>query len=221
MVITDICPLVQSRQFYLKPGEEVRVDLVLKKQPPNPKTMLTGVVYAGRYRPICKATVKVMNSDYDPIYHTVTDNKGIYVIKNILYPGRYKITATAEGYQTAPIINLFLSLYKAKTINLSLLSDPSADQGVVYGMVTDTWTKQPINNASIILLDAMDRPAILTTSNTHGQYMVNGIRPGKYTIKARQPGYVDSSTLILVEKSLLIKADIPMRKSLMCKGYLR
>jgi len=214
MVITDIYPLVQSKKFYLKPTEEARVDLVLKKRPRDPKTILTGQVYAGCGWPINKATVKVLDRDYNPLVHTLTDIEGRYSFENILQPGWYKLTAAADGYLTARTTSFILHSNNPKLINIELKSDPSADKGVVYGLVTDAWTKQPIMDASIILLDTNRRLTAETTSNPQGQYLINRITPRKYSIIARKAGYSTSSIIVLVEKGLLIKSDIQLfRKS--------
>ena len=209
MIITDIYPLTQSEQFILTPNEEVREDLVLSKSPQEPITKLTGRVTCG-FRPVNNATVKVLDQYYDPVAHTITGEDGTYEFDNILWPGVYKLTATAEGFFTAKTYNFSIQNHTCKMINIILRRNPCADNGVVYGTVTELLTMQPIPQVSITLLDSNSNPVAETFSNTQGQYLFSSIKPNSYIITADKESYCESSIFVYVEKGLLIKTDIVM-----------
>lgn len=210
MVITDKYPLVQSKPFDLKAEEEARVDLVLKKKPISPQTKLTGHVTTYQFDPINQATVKVLDRCYNPIDHTITNHEGEYVFENILPPGDYKLTATAEGFKTAATIDFSLKKRETKNINIALKRDFLKKKGSIYGAVTDNRLNQLLPNASIILLDASREAAAKTESDAQGKYLLCGIEPGSYELIGRKTGYYDSKTLILVEEGAKIKSDIQL-----------
>lgn len=210
MVITDRYPLVQSKPFDLKATEEARVDLVLKKNPIKPKTKLTGHVTTYQFKPIYKATVKVLDRCYNPIDHTATNREGEFVFENILPPGDYKLTATAYGYKTAPTIDFSLEKWEAENIDIALKRESLIKKGSIYGMVTDNRLNQLLPDASIIFLDSSSEAAAETTSDAQGKYLLCGIEPGSYEMIGRKAGYFDSSTLIMVEEGSKIRSDIQL-----------
>ncbi len=210
MVIVDIYPLTPSEQFDLKSTEEARVDLTLKKQPPAPETKLIGKVRTNYTKPVYKATVKILDKNYNPIAHTFTNEEGKYIFENILLPGEYKLTAAAIGFLTAHTINFTIKEKKTKIINIKLKKDPSTGKGVIYGLIMDAKTYLTIPNALLVLLNKENKLAAKTISNSQGQYLFCNIEPGKYSVLISKNGYFSSSILVTVEKGVAIKSDIPL-----------
>jgi len=210
MVISDIYPLVQSKQFDLKLTEEARIDLVLKKRPRAPKTKLTGRVTTGFLTPVNKATVKILDRYYNPVAHTLTDTEGIYIFEDIVQPGDFKLTATAAGFLTAQTVDFTIQQGIPKTINIEIEKDPAVNKGFIYGLITDERTKQPIPDTSIILLPKTGERVAETTSNIYGQYLFCNISQGEYFITTKKRGYFGSSILVFVGKGLLIKTNIQL-----------
>ncbi|MGE4354689.1 MAG: collagen binding domain-containing protein [Oscillospiraceae bacterium] len=190
MVIRDIYLLQRSEQFNLGPRQEVTVDLSLKKVPKPPRTVLVGTV-TGKCGQIEGATVKVFDRSNKPIAHTVTDNKGKFVFENILPPGEYKVIATAEGYQVSRVYRLMLESRKPVSRFIWLEVSNYVNLATIYGVVYNE-VNLGLANAKIMITD-YDKPEICkvyTQTNEDGEYLVYGLKPGKYRITALIEGYM-------------------------------
>ena len=212
MVTSDIYPLAQSSPFDLKPAEEARVDLVLQKKPPMPATRLCGRVLTCEHEPICRATVKVLDRDYNPVTHTLTDEHGLYNIKNMLAPGCYRLTAAAEGFLTARTIDFMLGRYPQHIV-LSLKKDPVHERGVIYGLTTDAEKKEPLADTLLMLCEEGGKLVAKNSSNAYGQYLFPMVWPGKYVLTASRNGYLGQSVIVLAERKAMIKCDILLDKN--------
>lgn len=195
MMITDRFLLTQSKEFNLRPNEEVRVDLKLKKKPRSPETKITGrVTHDGI--PVPKATVKVLDQKFDPVIHALTNQDGIYLIENLM-PGDYKLTASAEGFLAADSISFSLQVKEEKTINIQIKEDKaSRKNSFIYGTVTEFMTGKIIEDAVIKLFSSASEPPVAeTASNESGQYLFCTIPPAKYFAVAGKPGYLTSDPI--------------------------
>ena len=190
MAIRDVYLLQRSEQFYLAPRQEMTVDLSLKEAPKEPCTVLMGCV-AGKCGQIEGATVKVLDRSNKPIAHTVTDQKGKFVFENILPPGEYKVIATAEGYKISTVYRLMLESRKPVSIFIWLEVSNYVNLATIYGVVYNE-VNLGLANAKILIED-YDKPDIyevLTHTNEDGEYLVYGLKPGKYRITALIEGYM-------------------------------
>ena len=190
MVIHDIYLLQRSDDFYLPPGQEASVDLELKKVPLKPHTVLSGLVVGG-CGPLAEATVKVFSMDYKPVAHSVTDKDGKFLFKNVLRPGSYRVLATAAGFNLST--DYIVSLTWGKPVNIIIKVTPSelAHQAVVYGMIWDSLGVALCNADIHIYSDRCPGKIVARSqSNNDGEYMVYGLKPGKYRITALKSGYL-------------------------------
>ena len=210
MGIGAFIPLVQSEPFDLKPTAEARVDLTVKRKCPLPFTLLKGRVTAGCTKPVGRATVKVLDACYNPVIHTITDEEGRYCFAHILRPGEYKVLATADRFLTSRTIDVMLRRDVPKIIDIPLSPDPSADEGAIYGTVSDAASGAAIRGTQIVLLDMCENPVAKTVGNAHGQYLLCGVPPGDYSIAARREGYFENTILVMVVEGISTKADIPL-----------
>lgn len=203
----DISKLSASNPFTINPHEEKRIDLSLKKLSPIHHTVLRGIVLS-ECTPIAGATVEVLSFHFNPLFHTQTNANGMYEFKNILKAGKYKIIATADGYELSPVIE-FLMLHN-KSINISLRKDPLATKSVVYGTIKDKNTQKLLSNATISLFKINQAvPFATTVSNFNGEYLIPDIVPGQYQLLIERNGYLPSPlTLIPVQNHPFIKTDI-------------
>lgn len=189
MAIRDIYLLQRSEQFNLDPRQEKTVDLLLKKAPKKPCTVLMGCV-AGKRGQIEGATVKVLGMRNEPIAHAVTDYKGKFIFENILLPGKYKIIATAEGYKVSRVYRLFLEPRRPVSMFIWLEVSDYINLATVYGVVYND-ANFGLTNAKIIITD-YDKPETckaFTQTNADGQFLVYGLKPTKYWISASKEGY--------------------------------
>ena len=190
MVIRDIYLLRQSDEFYLQPGHEAAVDLDLQKAPPPLRTKLFGQVVSG-CGPVSGATVKILNKFFTPLYHTDTDGEGKFSVINTLTPGVYEVVAAAGGYLVSDSRLISLAPSTPLYVTIHLNPDKDAALGTVYGMTRDEKNASlPGVQVHIFGCDDMAFPKAVTVSSPDGEYLVYGLAPGKYVIKAFLEGYL-------------------------------
>ena len=88
-----------------------------------------------------------------------------------------------------------------------------AQGGLITGNVTNAETKNAVSGASVFLSNS----SFGTSTNESGKYVLNGVRPGQYTLTVTILGYEDYAATVLVGREP-IKLDIAMKpKPLMLK----
>lgn len=189
-MIQDIYSLKRSDEFFLGPGQETVINLVLEKALPFPCTKLYGQV-VGDIKPISGATVKLCDTNFNPLCHTVTDCRGSFSLIDTLPPGDYQIVAVANGFQTSESSLISLKPHHISHITIRLSPDKNAALGTVYGVVRGE-TNRPLPKTQVYLFNANDMvyPVAVTTSNADGEYLIFGINPGNYAIAACRRGYI-------------------------------
>ncbi|MDD7795515.1 MSCRAMM family protein [Clostridium sp. 'White wine YQ'] len=202
MIIKDVYILTDSDSVVINENEEVTVNLDLLELPPCYDTLLIGKV-VDRGAPIANATVKVFDENFNPLFHTNTDENGIFKFKNLLYPGEYEVIASANYYMTSMSRKVRIRKDEVTKIALTLKKHPSLANGIVYGKVLEEVTLKPISNAMISMkpLEEGCRVIYKTTSNSRGQYLIYNVSPNKYTIEVERNGYNSQEPIeISVEK---------------------
>lgn len=150
-------------------------------------TLLTGKVVPG-------ATVKVFTSDGKPYAHTVSGTDGKYTISD-LPMGIYKIAAVKDGNYLSSALPLTISNVASVIINLALINNNNATKNVVYGIVNNAETKLPLDNVNVSLYKVVDGARTListTTSIADGEYTLDQIDDGNYTLSFSKAGYQTS-----------------------------
>ena len=89
MLIKDSYLLTASHTFEVKEMQEITVNIELSKVPSCYHTLLIGRVLHKKM-PIKRAVVQVYDCKDNPLFHAVTNCKGVYRFSNILAPGIYK-----------------------------------------------------------------------------------------------------------------------------------
>jgi hypothetical protein len=88
-----------------------------------------------------------------------------------------------------------------------------AQNGIITGVITNAETKTPLPRASVFLSNS----SVGSATSENGKYVLNGIRPGQYTLTVTILGYEDYSKSVLVGREPL-KIDIQLKsKPLMLK----
>jgi len=72
------------------------------------------------------------------------------------------------------------------------------ENGIIYGTITDAYSKQPITGANVLVLDTN----LGAASDINGNFRITGIPPNTYTVRASVIGY-----------KAIIKTDIFVRAS--------
>ena len=189
MTIIDVLQLERSKVFTVGPRQEISLDLSLKRVPVMPDTKLTGQVI-GHCLPIARATVKVLDRNNHPIHHIITDSQGNFSFLKVLPAGDYYVIATADHYKTSTEYRICLKIGEDLSIIIELKPDCLLNLGTIYGTVRDD-TGNKLSDAKVIIqrYNNPGKIAAITTSNTDGEYLVYGLKPGKYWISAIKDGY--------------------------------
>lgn len=189
MAITDEYELGSSEVFVLRPGQEVRVDLRLRRLPESPGTLVIGAV-SSRGSPLAGATVKFFDPQYNPVGHVRTGPTGRYAAFD-LRPGRYLAAAAAPGHVLPAAVQFDLIRGMPVAIDFNLSPEPR-DRGVVYGIAADR-SGVPIVGVRVMLRERRTgRRVAETLTNGDGQYLLGGVHAGVYTLAASRRGYIDA-----------------------------
>ncbi|HSX13775.1 MAG TPA: carboxypeptidase-like regulatory domain-containing protein [Chlamydiales bacterium] len=144
---------------------------------------ITGVVTSqSSGNPISGASIALIKGSQNVVATTTTVLDGSYTFLGV-NPGQYSVRASAAGFETQ-ILGAKASNNQTTTVDFQLLSNP----GTISGQVVDSVSLLPINGATILVSQnnfLIDR----TTSDVNGEYTVNGLDPGSYTVVALASGY--------------------------------
>jgi len=81
-----------------------------------------------------------------------------------------------------------------------------AQGGVISGLITNADSKNPVSGASVFLSNS----SFGTSTTESGKYVLNGVRPGQYTITVTLLGYEDYTSTVLVGRES-IRLDIALK----------
>ncbi|MFC7370130.1 carboxypeptidase regulatory-like domain-containing protein [Fictibacillus iocasae] len=153
---------------------------------PNPGS-IQGTITPG----VSGTVVELFTADNLFVDSVVTDETGNYIFNN-LAPGSYNVVASAANFSTERA-GAFVQSNQVTTVNLTLQPNPAS----VSGTVTDL-NGVPIGNATIRVLDSNE--VIIGTAGTdvNGNYIVEGLPPGSFTVIVTAPDFSSSFTGIAV-----------------------
>lgn len=187
-------------------GEEIRLDLKLT---PNTNSLtggnVSGTVKDSSGQPIQNALIKIMDSNYAPLMHTITDAMGNYTFTNIPSNETYNIFAIASGMTLNQGNQFTVSDYQNLTINFTLTADPAMSLGVIAGDLIDQSNNQPINGAvvSLYLLNPDNTKTLeaVTYTNQYGQYTFREVPQGTYVIEITSLGYNTTTANVTISQT--------------------
>lgn len=216
MLIQDSYLLASSQIFELKAEQEMTVDLELTKAPPCFDTLLIGRVLHENM-PVKNAVVKIFDWDYNPLFHAITNSRGVYRFKNILAPGVYKVIAAADGYQTSRTFKIKIKENDVVKMSIQLKECSISSNSIIYGKVREAGSKKPVEGAHIYMRNDCGI-AYKTASNRDGQYILYDVRPEKYELIVKKYGYLSSSPLeVNVDRGDRIMLYVDLQK--LCNRY--
>lgn len=116
-----------------------------------------------------------------------TNQSGQYYFVD-LDDGVYYVKATKSGYYPTDSAPVDLSSKEYSSLDVSLVSDASANTGVICGIITDKATGLPIENSAVALYSisstGVETLIQLTKTSIEGKYLFGEILPGDYRVKA-------------------------------------
>ncbi|MDD4843181.1 MAG: carboxypeptidase regulatory-like domain-containing protein [Anaerotignum sp.] len=197
MRIHDVYILGESDSFEIKTHEEVTVNLELKKVPPCYHTLFMGKVHCWNF-PIRNAVVMVLDDNYNPVSSSITNENGIFEFRNILKPGKYKVIASAVGFNTTGVTTVFIRQNEVTKLMVSLNKSSIFINGIVYGKILEAASGEPIEDAKVYLKSVGCGEAIYETmSNHNGQYLIYNIFPDHYQMVVQKQGYMGTEPLMI------------------------
>lgn len=177
-------------------GEEIRLDLQLQPVTPIIGATVEGKVVDQNAAPLANALVKIMDSNYEPLLHAVTDANGNYIFNNIPSSSSYSIFAIASGMKLNQGQNFSLAEGQSKTFNFTLQADPAMQLGILAGDLYQTGTTTPINGAVVSLysvVNGVETLSAITYTNQYGQFAFREVATGNYDINISALGYLPTS----------------------------
>ena len=194
MPFKDVYNLGYSPTFEVADREEITQDLNLTVNPAATAGILSGTVTSGGIG-LANATVKVYDTNDNPVEHANTAGNGNYVITN-LPVGSYKVTAIKTGYLLPLTTPISIQANKITTADFDLIEGTDKDLNTIYGIVRTTVGETPLQNAVVSLYTNETPPTLIVSSltNDHGQFVLGLIPTGEYHITASRSGYYTNVT---------------------------
>ncbi len=113
---------------------------------------------------------------------------GSFSIQGITKSGTYLLSYTKDGYVSSLSNSVEIQVGKVTTVEtVTLASIMSRVKGKVE-------LEGTTNYESVTILIKNDKTQYQTTSNNKGEYTINGVLPGTYTLLASKDGYVTATT---------------------------
>ena len=166
---------------------------------PFPGTITGTVTSATTTDPLVGAYVVVYHGR-TPINYALTDSNGNYTISG-LAAGTYEVVAEAPGYQIAHS-SANVTIGSTVVVDFALLDSP----GALTGIITDRCTGAGVRGALVFVLDGLV-PISLGYTDSAGQYFIQNLPPGNFTIEVTKPHYVTISTTTTINAGAITTLD--------------
>ncbi len=183
-------------------GEEIRLDLQLQPVIPTIGATVEGTITDTNGAIITNALVKIMDSNFEPLLHAVTDSNGEYLFNNIPASSSYTIFAIAPGKKIKQGQAFALSDGTSKTINFTLEDDSAMELAIIAGDLYQSGTTTPINGAVVTLYEVgsngLETLSAITNTNEYGQFVFREVANGNYTINMSALGFISDSISVSI-----------------------
>ena len=167
----------------------------------RPYGTIVGQVLEGN-TPIFEANVSVM---VDQIKYTaLTATDGSYLLPKIP-EGNYSVIAQKLGYSTGTVSDVLVENGNTTFVNITLSSLPAR----LYGVVTTTVNIGTVlvYGATVEIIETGD----FATTGPQGDFVIENITVGTYTIKTTAPGYEENRTYgVVLGRGVTVRIDISL-----------
>lgn len=163
--------------------------------------------------PISEALVRIF-AGYNLIAETQTDARGSFSFDDVP-PGNYHLVVHSPLYQAAAT-SIVIKETMTRTIELKLAQNPGALTGTIIKKVN----QKGIPGAHVTVVDG---PVIIasTLTDMRGNFSLQGLPPGNYTVIAEADSYQAVSTGSLIEAGKTASAQLALgQKSCTIKGHI-
>lgn len=135
-----------------------------------------------------------------------SNQKSLLVSEYFKVEGWYELVLKINGNQLSEPIRIYIGTSKDLLISPETISFTEVNDLTKYSNGEDnTSYGKLLANAQILLYDS-DNQLIANPTYSYGEYIINNILPGEYTLAIQYNGYRDVSRQITLEKKDIIRA---------------
>ncbi|MES1042532.1 hypothetical protein FOA20_24445 [Peribacillus simplex] len=186
--------LSETASADLGAGENV-LNFELRRVPESSSVIAGTVTDSISGAPITGVRIDLNNSRGEFIGFTFTDSNGQYYFQG-LEPGTYNISASAEGYLEAQLTLTLEAGESDLNANISLIR--ASGLGSIRGQVRNAKNNLPIASARVEILNSQGVLVAAVSTDSSGFFEVQGLLPGRYTVRASASLYITGSTEAVV-----------------------
>lgn len=174
-------------------NKKTDINITISPDPDANKNVIFGIVKAEN-KPVTHTTVQLYKKEAgEDVYIgiSITNDEGQYLFVN-LDDGEYFAKASKIGYYDTQTPNTEIEGKEYLPLDVVLIPDPTANTGVVCGIMTDKVTEEPIPYALVALysiVGSVETLTKLTKTNVEGKYLFGNIVSGEYKIKSTVQSY--------------------------------
>ncbi|SHJ51141.1 MSCRAMM family protein [Paramaledivibacter caminithermalis] len=182
-------------------GQEIRIDLELEDNIISESGTVFGKVLDAEGNGIPGVTIKITDTDYNPKYHTITDDSGQYSISEIKANEQYLVFASKEHYQLKQGTAFTMLASQQIERDFVLTTDPGSANSLVAGEVLNV-NGEVLEGATVRLYDNSESEPVLiktTHTNQYGQYAFFDVSQSIYKITSSLLGYTSTSTTFIID----------------------
>lgn len=173
---------------------------------PNPAS-ISGTVLDPIGTPVSNAVVRVVDANETLLGLAGTDANGSYTIGN-LPPGSFTVIASAPDFGSALTGVTLQPGGNVPNVNFTLTPNP----GSLSGLVSNGANGAPLPGATVVVRQATGSGVIAATvtSGPDGNFLVQGLAPGSYTVTASLSGFGTGTTGATVVSSTVTTANLSL-----------
>ncbi|MFS0766942.1 carboxypeptidase regulatory-like domain-containing protein [Peribacillus phoenicis] len=187
--------LSETASADLGAGENV-LNFELRRVPESSSVIAGTVTDSISGAPITGARIDLNNSRGELVGFTFTDSNGQYYFEG-LEPDTYNISASAEGYLEAQLTLTLEAGESDLNANISLIR--ASGLGSIRGQVRNAKNNLPIAGARVEILNSQGVLVAAVSTDSSGFFEVQGLLPGRYTVRASASLYITGSTEAVVK----------------------
>lgn len=163
----------------LEGGTSTREDVTL----PVLRGQIQGQISTADGTSLEGATVTARSST-NQTFSTVSESDGSYRLSS-LPVGTYEVSASLSGFSSDEVVSATISEDSQETT--ANISDFTANEASISGIVTDSTSDAPLLDATVTLSGSEGTGSDAT--NTSGEYEIDGLAPGTYTVTVEKSGF--------------------------------
>lgn len=196
----------QSAALNTLPGKDIRIDFRLK---PNPGAVIGFVTNLVDGTALVGVEVKLFTRSQVQLATVLTDNSGSFSYPQ-LNPGEYLCIAIGQGFAAS---QGGFTITPGAAIKYSFALQPLPAS--IIGRVTDAATGQPIVNGVVVLrpFNNFAAPLSLTSTDNEGNYVLNELLAGNYTLNLSVTGYDTKQSSFFAGRGQQIRQDFAVRRT--------